>query len=242
MPIHGHVKRRLSAIVEHRLSEEPVIVLQGPRSVGKSTLLREIATTHGIDVIDLDDPTVRDALNANLSLYLATPPPVCIDEYQKMPLVLDGIKARMNRSTEPGAFIITGSTHYQALPLAAQSLTGRLHVMTILPLSQGELNGTYETFLERLLIDPRDAVARAVASLPSHTSREEYIERVHSGGFPLALARSNEAARNRWFDDYIRLVLNRDVLSYRVSVSMNSFLGYWHVSLVRPVRFSMWRK
>ncbi len=48
-------------------------------------------------------------------------------------MVLDAIKARLNRSTEPGAFLLTGSTRYNALPLAAQSLTGRLHVLTILP-------------------------------------------------------------------------------------------------------------
>lgn len=211
-PLRRHVERRLAEVLEHRLDDEPVIALQGPRSVGKSTLLAEFATTHGVDVIDLDDPEVQDALQSNPTTYLATQPPVCIDEYQKVPLVLDAIKARLNRSTQPGAFVITGSTRYDALPLAAQSLTGRLHVLTILPLSQGELAGHHETFLEGLLTEADAAVDTAATAPRSQTTRQDYIQRVHAGGLPLALSRSSDAARNRWFDDYLRLVLDRDVI------------------------------
>jgi predicted AAA+ superfamily ATPase len=206
------VQRRLAAVLEQRLGDETVIALQGPRSVGKSTLLAEIADRHGVDIIDLDDPEVQDALRTNPTAYLETPPPVCIDEYQKVPLVLDAIKSRLNRATKPGAFVITGSTRYDALPLAAQSLTGRLHVLTILPLSQGELAGRHETFLEVLLDDTSAAVAAALAATPSRTTRQDYIARVHAGGLPLALARPTDESRYRWFDDYLRLVLDRDVI------------------------------
>lgn len=212
LPLHGHVERRLADLVEQRLLVEPVIALQGPRSVGKSTLLAEIASRHGVGVVDLDNPEVQEALRSNPIAYVETAPPVCIDEFQKVPLVLDAIKARLNRSTEPGAFLITGSTRYEALPLAAQSLTGRLHVVTILPLSQGELAGVHESFLDDLLHDTDTAVAAALAAGPSMTKRDDYIARVHAGGLPLALARPTEADRNRWFDDYLELVLNRDLI------------------------------
>lgn len=212
LPLRDHVQRRLAAVLEQRLEEAPVIALQGPRSVGKSTLLAEIAERHGVGVIDLDDPAMQDALRTNPAAYVSTPPPVCVDEYQKVPLVLDAIKARLNRSTDPGAFVITGSTRYDALPIAAQSLTGRLHILTILPLSQGEIAGHHETFLEDLLTDADAAIAAAIAAGPSHTTREDYIERVHAGGLPLALARPTPAARGRWFDDYITLILERDVI------------------------------
>ncbi len=212
LPLHGHVERRLADLLERRLLVEPVIALQGPGRVGKSTLLKEIASKHGVDVVDLDNPQVQDALRSNPIAYVETTPPVCIDEFQKVPMVLDAIKARLNRSTEPGAFLPTGSTRYNSLPLAAQSLTGRLHVLTILPLSQGELAGVRETFLEDFLQNTSAAVAAAVAAGPSRTTRDEYIARVHAGGLPLALARPNEADRNRWFDDYLQLVLDRDVI------------------------------
>ena len=143
----GPARRRLETVVADRLEEEPVIVLEGPRSVGKSTLLARVAASRGVEVIDLDDPSVQAAVRGNLNGFLATPPPVCIDEYQKVPELLDAIKARLNRSSRPGSIVLTGSTRYQALPLAAQSLTGRMHVITVRPLSQGEISGKRETCL-----------------------------------------------------------------------------------------------
>ena len=41
------VDRRLAQVVRARMQEGPVILLEGPRSVGKSTLLREVAESHG---------------------------------------------------------------------------------------------------------------------------------------------------------------------------------------------------
>ncbi len=49
------VERRLSEVVHRRLGDEPVVVLQGPRAVGKSTLLRTLAVSRGREIIDLDD-------------------------------------------------------------------------------------------------------------------------------------------------------------------------------------------
>ncbi|MGO9248913.1 MAG: AAA family ATPase [Solirubrobacteraceae bacterium] len=76
---------------------------------------------------------------------------MCIDEYQHVPAVLDAIKAQLNRELRPGRYVITGSTRYDALPIAAQSLTGRLHLLTVWPLTQGEIDGARENLLAALL-------------------------------------------------------------------------------------------
>jgi len=55
------VERRIAAHVLDRLGDEPVVALQGPRIVGKSTLLAEVARRHGVEVIDLDQPSIRNA-------------------------------------------------------------------------------------------------------------------------------------------------------------------------------------
>ena len=157
------VKRRLVEIIHARLEVEIVVGLQGPRSVGKSTLLRQIATEAGVGVIDLDDPVIRDAVAADPGFFARGVSPVCIDEYQHAPVILDAIKAELNKEQRPGRFIITGSTRHEALPLAAQALTGRLHMLTVRPLSQGEIDGVEEDFVERCLIDP----GALVVSTPS---------------------------------------------------------------------------
>lgn len=199
------IRRRVEELVAARLPEEQVILLEGPRSVGKSTLLRAVAASHRVDVLDLDDLATRDAAAADPALFVAGPSPVCLDEYQHAPAVLDAVKAELNRDGRPGRFLLTGSTRHTALPTVAQALTGRLHRIPVLPLSQGEVAGVRETFLDELL--------SGQVNLPqgrSATSRADYIERVVTGGFPLAIQR-RPSARNRWFDDYVRLTLERDV-------------------------------
>jgi predicted AAA+ superfamily ATPase len=206
--ISEFVARRLLEVASNRLEDEPVLALQGPRTVGKSTLLGKLAHARGVEVIDLDDPAMREVVGVDPSAFIDGPAPVCIDEYQHVPAVLDAIKAELNRDLRAGRFVIAGSTRYDALPLAAQSLTGRLHLLTVWPFTQGELEGTRENLLEALLEDPDTILPRGEVS---STSRQEYIERIVAGGMPIPLSRHTVTGRNRWLDDYVRLVIERDV-------------------------------
>lgn len=209
MALDSLVPRRVTALLDDLVRVEPVIALHGPRSVGKSTVLRGFARQVGGSVLDLDDVEVREAVIGNLRSMTAGPAPVCVDEYQRVPDILDALKARLNREGSlPGTAVITGSTRQDALPVTAQALTGRLHALTIWPLSQGEIAGVREDLLERLRADPGGAVSRAAVSA---TTRRDYVERVCAGGLPLALRRTG-AARARWFDDFVRASVERDAL------------------------------
>jgi uncharacterized protein len=202
------VDRRLRDVIHSRMQDEPVIVLQGPRTVGKSTLLQALATSWDREIIDLDDLATRDAARADPALFVRGAPPVLIDEFQHVPELLDSIKAELNRNGAPGRFVLTGSTRYASLPAAAQALTGRAHVIDVLPLSQGEIAGVREDFAEALLSDPGSLVESRLSTI----TREEYVSLVVTGGFPSALRRTRPANRARWFDDYVNLVIERDVM------------------------------
>ena len=206
-PAGREVHRRLLAIAFSRMAEEPVVLLQGPRTVGKSRLLAALAEAHGGELIDLDDLASRSAATSDPALMVRGPRPVFIDEYQHVPEVLDAIKAELNTDLRPGRFVLAGSTRHDALPTAAQALTGRLHRIDVLPFSQGELAGVAEHLLDDLFDDPESVVT----GIRSTETRDGYIERIVRGGFPLALARTSDAARGRWFDDYVELTLERDV-------------------------------
>jgi predicted AAA+ superfamily ATPase len=206
--LSGTVDRRLHDVIRSRMSDEPVVVLQGPRTVGKSTLLRALAASRDREVIDLDDLATRDAARADPALFVQGEPPVLIDEFQHVPEVLDAIKAELNRDGAPGRFVLTGSTRYATLPEAAQALTGRAHLIDVLPLSQGEIAGVREDFAEALVSDPGSLVGSRSLTI----AREEYVSRVVTGGFPPALRRPRPATRARWFDDYVNLVIERDVM------------------------------
>ena len=130
-PLQGIVTRRVLPLVLERMVDDPVVLLEGPRSVGKSTLLLAVAAERGARMIDLDDVATCDAVAADPATFVAGDRTVCIDEYQKAPVVLDAIKAELNRGSRPGRFVLTGSTRHDALPAAAQALTGRLSRLPI---------------------------------------------------------------------------------------------------------------
>ena len=203
----GKRARRAFDVLVSLSAEEPVVAIHGPRAVGKSLILQQFATNHDVDVLDLDNPEIRDAVRASPGQALAVPAPLCIDEYQLVPEVLDALKARLNREGSlPHTAVITGSTRHDALPMTAQTLTGRLHSMQLLPLSQGEIAEVHEDLIESLLADP----AATLASMPvSRTTRASYAERVCAGGFPMALQR-DDVSRARWFDNYVRSSIERD--------------------------------
>ena len=200
-------QRRIFDVACDCLRDSPALLLEGPRSVGKSTLLHQLATHYGGRILDLDDLATRDSVRADVARAVAGSQMVLIDEYQKTPEVLEAIKAELNKATIPGRFVLTGSTRYDALPGAAQALTGRLVTLNVLPLSQGERDDLREDFLALALANPQDVVQSEV----SRTSREEYVARITTGGFPLALEMSSDAARRRWVRQYVRLTLERDI-------------------------------
>jgi predicted AAA+ superfamily ATPase len=70
-----------TSVIEQRLTEEAIILLQGPRSVGKSTVLRAVANKHKATIIDLDDPQTREAFNRDIESYLSMEGLILIDEY-----------------------------------------------------------------------------------------------------------------------------------------------------------------
>ena len=199
--------RRALALTTTLMADSPVLLLEGPRAVGKSTLLDQVTTAQGGHLIDLDEPATRDAVVADPALAVSGGGPVCLDEYQKAPEVLEAIKAELNKHTAPGRFVLTGSTRHDSLPSAAQSLTGRMTSLTVFPLSQGEQSGVHENFLEVAMEDASSVITGNLAT----ATRLDYIARICRGGFPLALAASSETARRRWIRDYIRLTLERDV-------------------------------
>lgn len=204
--LEGLVPRRLERVIQGLMTEEPVVILQGPRAVGKSTLLRRLGEEAGAPIIDLDDLATRDAVAADPGRFAMGPSPVLIDEIQHVPEVLDALKAELNRDLRPGRFVITGSTNYAALPDAARRLTGRAHTVDVLPLSQGEISRHDESFVATLIESPE-----ALVGATSHTPRDAYVARAISGGYPIALSRT-PSGRARWFDDYVRQIIERDVV------------------------------
>jgi predicted AAA+ superfamily ATPase len=106
----------------------------------------------------------------------------------------------------PGRYLLTGSANVMALPKVADSLAGRMEILTLYPLSQGEIAGVGEDFIARLF--DRNYVFAAPA--PQY-STEDLLKAICAGGYPEVLARKSEKRRATWFESYITALVERDI-------------------------------
>lgn len=204
--------RGLDARLDVLLDEEPVIIVSGPRSAGKSFTCEQVIAKRGGTVLRLDDPSERQVAQADPSGYLLRRrPPILIDEYQHVPELLGAVKADLSRrGAHPGQYLLTGSVRSD-IAGATEWITGRVHRVRLYPLAQSELAGAPSTRLVETVLETPLRL-RGFRSARVETS-VDLIERIVRGGFPLAVGR-RPTARRRWFDDYIRDTVLRDALEH----------------------------
>jgi uncharacterized protein len=189
-----------------------VVVVNGPRQSGKSTLLNELNTTSGGALVSLDERTVlRLARTDPSGMVAGYPYPLMIDEVQRGGdgLVL-AVKALVDRSNTPGQIVLAGSSRFLTVPTLSESLAGRARIIDLWPLSQGEVAGGSDGLLDRLFDSTQD-----VRQLQGETlTRGAAMERVVLGGFP-GVHRLVPSLRRDWFDDYRRTLVQRDLNEIR---------------------------
>ncbi len=201
-------QRHITGQILEALSDTPVVVLNGARQTGKSTLVQHIADSgHRAQYITFDDLSVVGAARRDPAGFLAgLDGPAILDEIQRVPELLLAIKASVDRDRRPGRFLLTGSASILTLPRVADALAGRMELLTLWPLSQGERLGRREGFLDWTFSDrpPRMAAARS-------DRFNVWTDGILTGGFPEVVSRSKPDRRRAWFDAYLTTILMRDV-------------------------------
>ena len=198
--------RQATPALEAALADTPVVLVVGPRQAGKTTLCRLVADRRGARFLSLDDAATLAAASADPAGFIAAlDGSVVLDEIQKAPALLPAIKLAVDRRRTAGRFLLTGSADVLALPRVSESLAGRMEVLTLWPLSQGELAGRSEGFIDALF------AAGNVGPGGSGEARADLVERALRGGFPEAVARRDPERRRTWFRSYVTTMLERDV-------------------------------
>jgi uncharacterized protein len=197
--------RLADAHIRTLLSDEPAVLIEGPRGSGKSTLLHAIAGEYGVPVVDLDDLPTRTAILEGSMAPLRSPGLVVIDEFQHAPGVLSVVKRVVDREGGQARFLLAGSVSGRLLPAGTETLTGRVHRVTLMPLAAGELIGAHVGWLDRVLAAGEPPTVR------SEVGRDEIFELVAAGGYPAALMRPTQRLRGRWFSSYLSTVADRDL-------------------------------
>lgn len=199
--------RRAQRSLSDALADTRVVVINGARQTGKSTLARIVAAAStGSELRFLDEAPVRAAAQADPSLFVRHNGLLVIDEVQRVPELFLAIKHEVDIDPRPGRFLLTGSARLPGLRDVPDLLPGRAETVELSPLSQGEIDTAPEGFVSAIL---RYGVTMPVPS--SDLRRDDYLERAVRGGYPEAVRRSDPGRRSRFFESYITDLLNRDV-------------------------------
>lgn len=188
------------------LADTRVVVVQGARQVGKTTLVAQVVERLAGRLVTLDDDLTRNAAQADPGGFLRQNPGglLAIDEVQRVPELVLGLKLAVDRDSRPGRFLLTGSANLLRLPAMQDSLAGRAENVDLYGFSQGEVAGVQERFVDRLL------GAESLEGHHSYLTREDYLDRACTGGYPEALSRPEGRRRAAWFDNYLRRIVERD--------------------------------
>lgn len=201
------IQRHLTPAILAALKDTPVVLIVGPRQAGKSTLATWLAAEkHPARYVTLDHAPVLTSAQADPTGFVGgLEGPVVLDEVQRVPELFLAIKASVDRDRHPGRFLLTGSANVLLLPRLSESLAGRMEILTLWPLSQGEIEGVREGFIDAVF-------ARTLPALATQTEGwSGVLGRMLRGGYPEVLARDTAERRRPWFGSYVTTILDRDV-------------------------------
>lgn len=194
------LNRNAATIVRDALTDTPVVVLNGPRQVGKTTLTQRIGYHGSHDFVTLDDEPSLEAARQDIRNFVTRPVDTfVIDEAQLEPRLFRAIKAEVDRDRRPGRFLLTGSSRLLSAPDMAASLVGRVETIELWPFSQGELNGVTDTFVDALFESPIQLIRNG------RLSRQQVVDRIITGGYPEIVNRP-QRRRAQWFKSYLTTV------------------------------------
>lgn len=200
------IKRNITPAVIDALKDTSVVLINGARQTGKSTLAQMLPEDKARSYITLDDPGQISAARSDPAGFISgLSGPVVIDEVQYALELLPCIKMAVDKDKQPGRFLLTGSADILFLPHLSESLAGRMEVVTLQTCSQGELMGLKDDLISTLFDGDIGSGQGATAKF------SDYVHKVILGGYPGLINRHSQERRDKWFNSYIASILHKDV-------------------------------
>lgn len=216
------IKRTLMKYIENQLKQFPVVVLTGPRQVGKSTLAYEFVKKHGFNYVSLDDlETRRSAIENPRDFIERHRLPLVIDEIQYGPILFDAVVSIVNEfrlagRDASGLFILTGSQSYGLMQGVTETLAGRASITSLSGLSLNEIIGRDERVFHL------DIARLDEAPLP--WTEIEIFSWIIRGSFP-ELYRDKTLNSDDFYRNYIKTYIERDVTQL---INIKDHLSFEH--------------
>lgn len=225
-----YIKRACEETIKKIDKTFPVLLVTGPRQVGKSTVLEHLAEKNRT-IVTLDDITVRSlAQNDPVLFFQRYQPPLLIDEIQYAPQLLPYIKIQVDKEKKNGMFWLTGSQAFHLMNHVSESLAGRVGIVQLLGLSSSEINETISL--------PYQSNPKTLISLISKKKKMTSIEvfqRIHKGSMP-RLYEIDDMDQEVYYASYLNTYIQRDIKALTQVGNEVQFLNFLTVVAARTSR------
>lgn len=223
-----YIHRSLGDSILKASGSFPVIMLTGPRQVGKTTLLREIDKKRNYVTLDnLDDRSLAKSDPAGfLQRYTS---PLLIDEVQYAPELFSYIKIVADKEKQPGMFWLTGSQQFELMKNVTESMAGRVAIFNLLGLSLAEELGQPESlpFVPKL-----DYVEQKSKTAPKFTMPQIY-HKIWRGSYPFVVTDQDDKNRDQFYQSYISTYIQRDIRDFMQISEQDVFLRFMQIAAAR---------
>lgn len=216
-----YIKRNLENIVNQVTLEYPVVLVTGPRQVGKTTMLQKLMEGTNRGYVTLDDLNERNLAKTDPELFLQLhKPPILIDEVQYAPELFTYIKVDVDKNHEPGAFWLIGSQIFQLMHGVRESLAGRVAVLSLTSLSQAEISGGE---MKPFTIEMESLTERKKER--KETDTRGIFARIYRGSMPAIVSGANSNSQI-FYSSYLTTSIERDVKELSDAIDSLKFLRF----------------
>lgn len=216
----NYITRNLESVVIQATKEYPVVLVTGPRQVGKTTMLQKLMEGTNRGYVTLDDLNERNIAKTDPELFLQLHnPPVLIDEVQYAPELFTYIKMNVDKNHEPGAFWLTGSQVFKLMRGVQESLAGRVAVLSLTSLSQAEIFGGE---MEPFTIEMEALAARKGRK---EVDTRGIFERIYKGSMPAIVSGANSNGQI-FYSSYLSTYIERDVKELSDAIDSLKFFRF----------------
>ena len=213
-----YIKRDMEDTFLNVSQQFKVVLITGPRQVGKTTMLTKLMENTDRKYVTLDDLTARNLAKTDPGTFIKIySPPVFIDEVQYAPELFSYIKMQVDNRQKNGDYWLSSSQIFRLMRGVSESLAGRVGLLDLLPLSQNEIYNQKKC--EPLDID-FDNLIKRTQNIPE-VSPVDIFTRIYNGGMPQIISEGTD--RDRFYESYIRTYIERDVRDLSGDINVLKF-------------------
>ena len=222
-----YIERTIEPTIKKISETFPVLIVTGPRQVGKTTLLTRLADPNR-KIVSLDNPTIRAFARSDPEMFLQRyAPPVLIDEVQFALELLDYIKGYVDRKKTCGDFWLTGSQTFHMMKKVTESLAGRAGIVKMQGLSNSEIRGKHFAPFQ---VDIPELMNRMSDTEPMNIT--QIFSRIYKGAMP-RLYENENVDKEQYYESYLETYIGRDIKDLTQVADELSFLNFMTVVAAR---------